>query len=384
MNNTKYQRCTKGLWDTTISGITFDEKGVSNYCKMQEALMEMYPKGETGRKEWGDIVEKIKKEGRGKRYDCVVGVSGGTDSSYILHISKQYGLKPLAVNLDNGWSSDISVRNIKKVTEKLNIDLETYVINYEEVKIVLKSYLLAGLPWVDSPTDIAIKSALYKIAAREGIKYVLNGADFRSEGKQPLLWTYSDSRQMNFLVRKTYNKRLKSFPSLTLFGWLYYGIIKRIKTIRPLYFLPYDKVMAKELLEKEYGWEYYGGHHHENVFTKFVITYWLPAKFSIDKRIITLSAQILSGVLTREEGLQQLSSPPYDQAHVEQDIQYVIKKLNLTKQEFNEAFSNKCKYYFDYPSYFPQIKKFSKVGKLLSQKIFGFQPGIFVAIDQEI
>jgi len=384
MREINYKRCSKGLWDTTITDITFDDQGVSNYCKMQESLMNMYPRGDKGKKDWEILVSNIKKTGRGKKYDCIVGVSGGTDSSYLLHITKQYGLNPLAVNLDNGWSSDISVKNIKKVTGKLNIDLETYVIDYEEVKIVLKSYLLAGLPWVDSPTDIAIKATLYKIAIREGIKYVLNGADFRSEGKQPLHWTYSDSRQMLFLVRKFYKKRLKTFPYLTLSDWLYYGLIRKIKTIRPLYFLPYSKSAANELLEKQYNWEYYGGHHHENVFTKFVITYWLPEKFGIDKRIITLSAQVLAGNIKREDALNQLLIPPFDPEYVKKDIQYVIKKLDLSEQDFMNALKNRNHFFYDYPSYFPLIRKFSKAGKFFSQKIFGFKPGIFVALDQSV
>ncbi|MGA2408335.1 MAG: N-acetyl sugar amidotransferase [Bacteroidales bacterium] len=384
MKEFNYKRCSKGMWDTTISDISFDNDGVSNYCKMQESLMNMYPLGEKGKRDWELLVNKIIKAGKGKRYDCIIGVSGGTDSSYLLHIAKQYGLNPLAVNLDNGWSSDISVKNIKKVTGKLGIDLETYVIDYDEVKIVLKSYILAGLPWVDSPTDIAIKATLYMIAAREGISYIMNGADFRSEGKQPLNWTYSDSRQMNFLVKKFFKKKLKTFPYLRLSGLLFYGLIKRIKNIRPLYFLPYNKTTARELLEKQYGWEYYGGHHHENVFTKFIITYWLPKKFNIDKRIITLSAQVLAGNLKREDALIQLSLPSYNQEQVGKDILYVTKKLDLSMQEFNNAIVNENHYFYDYPSYYRIIKKFNKIGKYLSLKIFDFKPGIFEAIDQSI
>jgi N-acetyl sugar amidotransferase len=383
MKDLNYKRCSKGLWDTTISDISFDEQGVSNYCKMQESLMDMYPRGDKGLKEWELLVRKIIKAGKGQKYDCVIGVSGGTDSSYLLHIAKQYGLNPLAVNLDNGWSSDISVKNIKKVTGKLGIDLETYVIDYDEVKIVLKSYILAGLPWVDSPTDLAIKAALYKAADREGVKFILNGADFRSEGKQPLHWTYSDSRQMLFLVKKFYNKKLKSFPYLRLSDWLYYGLIKKITTIRPLYFLPYNKSVAKDLLEKEYGWEYYGGHHHENIFTKFVISYWLPEKFQIDKRIITLSAQVLAGDIEREYAIKQLSVPSYDPTLIEKDIHYVSKKLGFTEQEFLDVIKGPNYFFFDYPSYFPLIKRFSKVGKLISSKIFSFKPGIFVAMDEK-
>ena len=194
----EYKICTRGIWDTTVPGIKFDENGVSNYAKMLDKLIELSPEGEVGNSYWENIVDRMKEKGKGKKYDCVIGVSGGTDSSYLLHIAKKtYGLRPLAVNLDNGWSSEIAVQNIKKVTKSLDIDLETFVIDYEEVKAVLRAYMKAGLPWIDGPTDNAIKSVLFNIADREGIKFVINGSDFRSEGKQPSEWTYTDSKQMN-------------------------------------------------------------------------------------------------------------------------------------------------------------------------------------------
>lgn len=379
-----YQRCKKGLWDTTIPGIKFNSEGVSNFCEMQQSLMAQYPRAEKGLKDWVDIVEKMKSDGKNKKYDCIIGISGGTDSCYLLHIAYEYGLRVLAVNLDNGWSSDIAVKNIKVVTTALKYDFETYVIDYEEVKTVLKSNILAGLPWVDSPTDIAIKSSLYKAAAREGIKYVLNGADFRSEGKQPLKWTYSDTKQLMYVVNLFSKTKLKTYPTLSLAAWAYYGLIRNIKVIRPLYFLPYEKKAAKEFLIRQYGWIDYGGHHHENIFTKFVMSYWLPVKFGIDKRIISYSAQVLSGEISRDEGLQLLSKPSYNAATIEDDIAYVIKKLDMSRNEFDHAFNGANKYFYDYPSYYPFILKFAKLGKFLSTKIFGFKPGIFEAIDRGI
>lgn len=379
-----YKICSKGVWDTTIPGITFDENGVSNYCKMQESLMTQYPKGEKGVKDWTTIVDKMKKDGKGKKYDCVIGISGGTDSSYLLHISKIYGLRVLAVNLDNGWSSDFAVKNIKAITTALDYDLETYVIDYDEVKTVLRSYVLARLPWVDSPTDIAIKSIMYKVATRENIKYTLNGGDFRSEGKQPLTWTYSDTKQLKYVVRRFSMSRIKTYPTLSLVKWVYYGLVRNIKTVRPLYFLPYEKKTAKELLEKRYGWIDYGGHHHENVFTKFIISYWLPVKFGIDKRIITYSAQVLSGEMTRDEALTLLKRPSYNAQKIEEDIAYVLKKLDLSREAFTEAFTAKNKFYYDYPSYYPFIIRFSRIGKIITNRIFGFKPGIFEAMDQKI
>ena len=165
--------CTKGVWDETIPGIKFDNEGVSNFCHLQEQMMADYPRGEIGLKEWQGIVESIKKAGKNKKYDCVIGVSGGVDSSYLLYIAKQYGLRPLALNLDNGFNSKIAVQNIYNVTKQLDIDLETYVVDYEEIKDLLKSYMKASIPWIDSPTDLAIKAVMYKIAAQEGIKYII-------------------------------------------------------------------------------------------------------------------------------------------------------------------------------------------------------------------
>lgn len=380
MNEKK--RCKLGIWDESVPGIIFNNEGISNYAIMQQSLMDLYPRGEQGERDWNSIVEKMKIDGRHKQYDCIVGVSGGTDSSYLLHLSKLYGLRVLAVNLDNGWSSDIAVRNIKTITSALNYDLETYVIDYEEVVDVLKSYIRAQLPWIDSPTDIAIKSTLYKIAARERIKYVLNGSDFRSEGKQPLLWTYSDTKQLKYIVKKYSGRRLRSFPTQPLISWLYYGVIRKIKVIRPLYFLPYEKQMAKKLLKEKYGWIDYGGHHHENIFTKFAISYWLPEKFNIDKRIITYSAQVLSKEITREEALRQISISPYNKEEIESQISYVLKKLKMDRSEFENILRGENKYYHNYPSYYPIFRRYSKFGKWFSTKIFGFKPGIFEAIDQ--
>lgn len=380
----EYKRCNKGLWDTTVPGITFDENGISNYCRMQESLMRQYPRGEEGLKDWAEKVTKMKKDGKGKKYDCVIGVSGGTDSCYLLHIAHEYGLRVLAVYLDNGWSSDIAVKNIKALTTALHYDLETYVLDYNEVKAVLKAYIYAGLPWIDAPTDDAIRSALYQASSREGVKYALNGGDFRSEGKQPLIWTYSDSKQFRYIVKKFAGIKITTYPTISLVDFAYFGLVKRIQAVRPLYFLPYEKKAARELLKEKYGWIDYGGHHHENVFTKFAISYWLPVKFGIDKRIISYSAQVLSGEISREEALQLKSTPSYNPEIIENDISYVLKKLELTRDDFDKAFRGANKFYYDYPSNFPLILKFAKAGKYISNKIFGFKPGIFEAIDQHI
>ena len=375
----KYRICTRGIWDTTVPGITFDENGVSNYAKMLDKLVELSPEGKVGNSYWENIVDRMKEKGKGKKYDCIIGVSGGTDSSYLMHIAKKiYGLRPLAVNLDNGWSSEIAVQNIKKVTKALDIDLETYVIDYEEVKSVLRAYIKARLPWIDGPTDNAIKAVLFKIAEREGIKYVINGSDFRSEGKQPSEWTYTDAKQMLYLINKYEQIKLKTYPYHSFFDIVNSTLIKKLKDYRPFNHIEYEKKPAQDFLMKEYGWEYYGGHHHENVFTRFAISYWMPKKFGIDKRIITLSAQVITGQITREQALEKMKYPPYDEDQMERDKEYVIKKLDLSSEEFDSIWNQENKHYWDYPSYMPLFQKYFKLSKSFLRYFFPTPPTIIV------
>ena len=369
----KERICSVGIWDGTIPGITFDETGKSSYCHLQENLIKSYPRDAQAMKYWESLVEEMKRNGKGKKYDCIVGVSGGTDSSFLLHIAKQYGLKVLAMNLDNGWNSDIAVKNIKTVTSKLGYDLETYVINYEDVKIVLRAYIKAGLPWIDTTTDMAIKAALYKTAYREQIRFILTGSDFRTEGKQPFEWTYSDFKQFNYLWRRFETKKPVTFPVLSYRKLFFYNYCIKIKLYNPFYFIEYSKQTAQKLLTDQYGWEYYGEHHHENIFTKFIISYWLPVKFGIDKRKITYSAQILNGDISREKALEIISRPGYAEKEIAQEISYFLKKLDLSEDNFKDVFQQPNKFYYDYPNSYDLIfnrilGNFAILKKLLPNK----------------
>lgn len=381
MSNKKI--CKLGIWDQTIPGINFDEEGVSNYAKIQQKLMSDFPRGEKGREQWERIVRKVKERGKNNTYDCIIGVSGGVDSSYLLHIcKKEYGLRPLAVNFDNGWSSNIALKNIKKVTKKLDIDLETFVVDYEEMKDLLRSYMKAGLPWIDAPTDMAIKSTMYKIAKEVGVKYIFRGNDFRSEGKQPREWTYSGAKQLKYLHKKFGEiNRLSSYPVLSLKGIIYSGYILGIKDIRPYYFLEYDKQSARLFLENEYEWEYYGGHHYENTFTKYAMSVWLPDKFGIDKRKITLSAQVLSGNLDREEALHEVSKSPITQEEKEKITSYVKKKLDITESEYKKIWDTPNKYFYDYPSNTKLIMTINKYFVPLLRYVYPIKPMSFYEIE---
>ncbi len=367
--------CSKGVWDETIPGIKFDKEGVSNFCHLQEQMMADYPRGDKGLKDWLALVASIKKAGKKNRYDCVIGVSGGVDSSYLLYIAKQFGLRPLALNLDNGFNSKIAVQNIYNITKKLDIDLETYVINYEEIKDVLRSFMKSGIPWIDAPTDLAIKAVMYKIAADIGIKYILRGNDFRSEGKQPKEWTYSDAKQLKYVHKKFGTKiRLKTYPFLPLIKMLFYGFISKIKDVRPFYYIEYNKQEAKSLLEREFDWVDYGGHHHENLFTKFSMAYWLPVKYGIDKRKINLSAQVLSNAISREDALLQISQPFSSMNELSDLKEYIVKKLDLTQTEFDIIISAPNKSSFDYPSNYQLIYGLVKYFSPVIKKLFAFQP----------
>jgi N-acetyl sugar amidotransferase len=367
--------CLRGIWDETVEGISFDEAGVSNYCRLQEKMMQDYPRGEKGKKDWLALVDKIKVSTSNKNYNCIIGVSGGVDSSYLLHLAKEYGLKPLAVHLDNGFNSEISVSNIQKITERLHIDLKTHVINYGEIKDLLKSYMEASMPWIDAPTDLAIKATMYRIALKENIKYIIRGNDFRSEGKQPKEWTYSDTRQLKYIHKRFGSGiKLKTYPTLPFSRIVYAGLVKKIKDVRPFYYLEYSKQEAKKMLMETYDWKDYGGHHHENLFTKFAMACWLPEKFGIDKRKISLSAQVLSGAITREEALEQVGRPFDTAENLEELKAYILKKLDLDKAGFQRIMHAENKNYKNYPSDYNRVYNNIKHFKWLIKLIYDFKP----------
>jgi len=374
--------CKVGVWDDTIPGIVFDEFGVSNYARIQQKLINEFPRGEEGVRQWEKIVESAKKDGKNKRYDCIVGVSGGTDSSYLLHILKEAGLRPLAVNFDNGWNSEISVANIQRMTNALSIDLETYVIDYEEMKDLLRCYMLASLPWIDFPTDIAAQSVLFKYASKIGSRYIFVGNDFRSEGKQPTEWTYSDQRQLLYLHRKFGFSKLKTLPLVSLPELFYLGFIKGIKFYSAFNHIDYNKQEAQKFLVDNYGWRYYGEHHHENLFTKFAIGYWMYEKFGIDKRKITYSAQIMSGKISREDALEKVSFPPYNKDEIQQDLDYILNKLSFTRNEFLAIWESENKGYLDYPSYFNLFIKLYKYVWPVLKYIVPTKPKIFFELEE--
>lgn len=360
----QHRVCSRSLLDTTIPGIRFDEKGVSQFCNIYDELEKLYPLGKEGETALQKLIRKIKLTGKNNKYDCILGVSGGTDSMYTLYQAVKSGLRPLAVHFDNGWNSKIAVKNIKSGCEKLNVDLYTYVVDWEEFKDLQISFLKASTPDGEIPTDVGIHATLIKTAAAENVKYVLNGHSFRTEFVMPIGWTYMDGKYIRSVQKKFGKKSLKTFPNFTIYDMIWYNIIKGIKVVPFLNFFNYEKEKVRGLLEKELGWEYYGGHHHESTYTHFFQSYYLPKKFDIDKRKTELTAMVLSGHATRENALKEIENNPY---HFEQEVvDYAIGKLGLSKNEFEQIMNLPKKSFNDYPTYFPVIKALKPLIKLAS------------------
>lgn len=346
--------CSRCILDTTIPGIRFDEKGECNFCRMHDVLDKKYPLTEEGQKKFEQIIEGVKKDGVGKEYDCVVGISGGRDSSYTLYIAKKMGLRPIAVHFDNGWNTEISVSNIKNSTAILDVDLHTHVADWEEFKDLQIAFLKASISDVEVPTDFAIISVLYEIANKYGIKNILIGHSFRTEGIAPLEWTYIDAKYIRSIYRLFgKNKTIRSFPLMSMSQLIFYTLVKRINFIHVPEFIEYEHEKVNKVLTEELKWQYYGGHHHESTYTEFIQSYLLPKKFNIDKRKLEFSALIRSGQMKREDALEEMKKPyPYR----EEIIPYVRNKLGLSLEEFDKIIATPPKSFRDYPSYYPVIR----------------------------
>ncbi|MBP6695534.1 MAG: N-acetyl sugar amidotransferase [Saprospiraceae bacterium] len=372
--------CTRCIMDDTVQGIIFDEQGECTFCKIHDELAEKFPLNENTTREIEAIVAKIKKEGKGKKYDCVLGVSGGRDSTFMLYTAVKLGLRPLAVHFDNGWNSDLAVQNIKNVCNKFNIDLYTHVADWEEFKDLQRAFLLASVPDAEVPTDWVIFSVMYKAAKEEGVKYIIQGHSFRTEGTTPLTWTYMDGRYVNYIQKKFGTLKIKSFPVMTMFDYLYYTFVKRVKQIRLLYYIPYDEKAILNMLTNEVGWQDYGGKHHESKYTGFFQSYILTRKFNIDKRKLHYSALIRSGQKSRAEALEAVHKDPYTGG--QETMDYCLKKLGFTPAAFEQIMNNKPKLFLDYRSYYQLIKFFEKplrwgakvgiIPDVIIKKFFGF------------
>jgi len=341
--------CSRCIYDDSVSMIYFDDKGICNYCHQIEELKTIYGTGEEkGKKIFLEIVNKIKTHGKNKKYDIIVGVSGGVDSSYMLYLAKKYGLRPLAVHYDNTWNTSIATQNIKKITSTLNIDLLTHVVNNKEIDDIYIAFLKAGVSEIDASTDLGLAETLYRAAKKYNIKYIFEGHSFMEEGITPLGKNYFDGRYIKSIHKKYGSLPMKTYPLMTLTRFLYWTIFKRIKKIRPFWYLNYNKEDAKKMLKQKFDWEDYGGHHLENRMAAFCHSVYWPKKFKVDYRNNNLSAMVRNGKINREEALSIYKSEPPLEHNL---LKYFKERLNLSDAQFDHIMKQPLKYWNQFPTY---------------------------------
>jgi N-acetyl sugar amidotransferase len=350
-----YRICTRCIMDTSDSEIVFDEEGVCNHCHEYERRIAdaVFPPP-LGHQMLAATVAQIKREGRRRPYDCVLGLSGGVDSTYVAYLTKQLGLRPLALHLDNGWDSDIAVRNIHNIVRRLEIDLETHVLEWEEFRSLQLAFLRASTPDSEIPSDHAIVASLFEAAAKHKVRWIMNGANVVTELMVPPTWSrgHYDWGYIKGLNDAFGTRPLKTFPHFGTLRLHYWHHGRRpIQDFFLLNYIDYDKPRAMEIIKRELGWAPYGAKHYENVYTKFYQGYILPQKFGFDKRRPHLSCLILDGKISRKEALAEVEHPAIDPEELRRDRVFVAKKLGLSEAEFDEIMALPRKTFWDYPSY---------------------------------
>lgn len=363
MNN-KYSICTRCIMDTSDPEIVFDDKGVCNHChRYEEELPKRVFQGKVAEVKLSQMVQNIKQTGKGKEYDCIIGVSGGVDSTYVAYLTKELGLRALAVHFDNGWNSELAVSNIEKVLDKLDIDLHTYVIDWEEFKDLQLSFLKASTPDGEIPTDHAINALLFREASKRGIKYIINGMNFATESMAVRMWAYghSDWKYIKAIHKLFGTSSLNNYPHYTFLNLFYWTFFKRIKVVSILNYIDFKKDEVMKIIQDELDWVYYGGKHYESVYTRFYQGYILPTKFNIDKRKGHLSDLIRSGQITREDAKVELEKVAYDPEMKRIDEPFVLKKLDFDEAGFQMIMNEKPKTFLDYPNNSENVNKLKKI-----------------------
>lgn len=373
MGKRDYQVCTNCVMGTTDSVIQFDKNDMCDHChNYYENILPNWHPDKEGKRRLNEIVGQIKKAGRGKKYDCIIGLSGGVDSSYLAYFAvKKLGLRPLLFACDTGWNLNVAVQNVEKITKGLGMPLHTEIVNWNEMRDLQLAFFKAQVPYQDIPQDHIIFAALYNYAAKNGIKYVLTGGNNSTECvREPIEWVYQNDIRMLKDIHKKYGTiPLKTLPLCGMFkAHLYYRYIKGMKVVKPLDLIPYTKADAISTLQREFGWEPYANKHFESVFTRFYEGYWLVKKFGYDKRRCHFSSLVLTGQLERKEALSILEQPPYDEKQAIEDLEYVAKKLGLSKEEFCDLMRKKNKTYKDYKNTSSMIGLAVKVARLVGME----------------
>lgn len=352
--STATRTCVRCVMDTTDPNIRFDDDGCCDHCTaaLERITNQLLPPGPRHEALLA-MVEKIKAEGRNKPYDCVIGLSGGVDSTMTAYEVKRLGLRPLAVHFDNGWNSELAVSNIKAALDALNIHLVTHVVDWVEFRDLQLSFLRASVANCEVPTDHGIFALLFRTAARHRVRFILTGSNVATESIMPSAWGHysQDLRHLRAIHKRFGSGSIKTLPTMSLFDYAHFVMVRRVRQIPFLNYIDYDKTTAKTLLAKELGWRDYGGKHYESVWTRFFQGHYLPAKFGFDKRKAHLSSMICIGAITREQALEELQTPIYPPDLLRQDLEFVMKKLGLTESEFKLLLQQPPKQASDYPSH---------------------------------
>lgn len=361
-----YQQCTNCIMDTTDPLIEFDDQGACNHCRNYQDYEKNWRKtGEEAKIALDQMVEQIKEDGKGNKYDCILGLSGGVDSSYLCYYAKKVlDLRILVVHVDSGWNSELAVNNIENIVTKLNIDLHTLVLDWEEMKDLQRSFFLASVPNCDTPQDHAFIAALYSEARKFNIHHILNGGNMATESILPTYWGYDAADSVHLKdVHKKYGKlKLKHYPFFTTFQQvILYPRIYKMNVHRPLELIDYNKEEVKQFLKVKLGWRDYGGKHYESRFTKFFQAHYLPEKFGFDKRIAHLSSLVVSGQMSREQALKEASAPLYDSVELEEDIEYIRKKLGFSEEEWQVIMNSAPKTEEHYATYKQLRNRYSRI-----------------------
>ncbi|GAB3468049.1 LPS biosynthesis protein WbpG [Polaromonas eurypsychrophila] len=359
--------------DESDEAITFDTEGVCNHCRHFDAVTrkEWFP-NEEGANLWNDISREIRKSGEGREYDCILGLSGGVDSSYLAMKVKDWGLRPLVVHVDAGWNSELAVANVEKIVKHCNFDLHTHVVDWEEMRDLHLAYLKAGVANQDVPQDHVFFASLYHFAVRNNIRYILSGGNLATEGIFPDTWHGSAMDEINLkAIHSKYGERpLKTYSTISFFDYYFwYPLVKKMRTVRPLNYMPYDKQQAVSELEQKIGWRAYGRKHGESLFTKLFQNHYLPVKFGYDKRKPHLSSLIVSGQMSREHALAKLAEPLYDPQELEIDIAYFCKKLRITRQQFDGFLAAPSQHYTDFSTWNGRYRLLKKAQRLIERSL---------------
>lgn len=353
MNN-QVQICSRCVMDTTAPEIEFYDDGRCNFCKNydENIVLDLHD-DEAGAEKLESLIVEIKERGKGRQYDCLIGLSGGVDSSYVAYlVARKYGLRTLAVHLDNGWNSELSVANIEKLVKSLGIDLSTHVLDWNEFKDIQSSFLKSSVSNIEIPTDHAIWAVLIKTASKMKIPYIIAGNNVVTESIMPESWLYGskDSKFIRAIHKQFGRAKMRAYPYLSTFDYVNKLLLQGIRWVPILNYINFNKAAAKQLLIAELGWRDYGGKHYESIFTRFFHAYYLPEKFGYDLRKSYNSALICSNQITRQEALDELSLPPAPAEMITQDRAYVLKKLGLSDADFEEILKAPNKTYAEYPN----------------------------------